>query len=279
MLQHARDTQKRAEGAMTCTVCCSVVQGVEVCCTPVFCSVLQHTPGTGSEHGRDDDICSVLQCVAVCCSVSQCVAVYRNLACCSASQCVAACAQRIERWWTWSWHVLWVAVSCSVLQCVAVYRNPACCSALRRVAVRCSALQRVAARCRVLPRAHKTQTECKRDEDTRKVLQCVTVCALHPSRNYCNAHIVSPKSTKSRNSISSVSCGTNPNSDFGSIWNCTEEFECLDLVDFGGVAFSVETVVYCNLAFEQLHCILREIAILIWEIAIYLSSLTVTSHI
>jgi len=150
MLQHARDTQKRAEGAMTCTVCCSVVQGVEVCCTPVFCSVLQHTPGTGSEHGRDDDICSVLQCVAVCCSVSQCVAVYRNLACCSASQCVAACAQRIERWWTWSWHVLWVAVSCSALQCVAVYRNPACCSALRRVAVRCSALRRVAARCGAL---------------------------------------------------------------------------------------------------------------------------------
>jgi len=39
-----------------------------------------------------------------------------------------------------------------------------------------------------------------------------------------------------------VSRGTNSRLDFGSIWICTEEFEFLDLVEFGGVAFSVKTV-------------------------------------
>ena len=57
------------------------------------------------------DICSVLQCVAMCCSVLQCFAM-----CCSVLQCVA--------------------VRCSVLQCVAV-----CCSVLQCVAVCCSVLQ------------------------------------------------------------------------------------------------------------------------------------------
>jgi len=59
-------------------VCCSVLQRVAACfnvlqCVAVSCSVC----------------CSALQCVVVCCSVLQhvaCVAV-----CCSVSQCVAAC--------------------------------------------------------------------------------------------------------------------------------------------------------------------------------------------
>jgi len=47
----------------------------------------------------------VLQCVAVCYSVSQCVAV-----CCSVSQCVTVCRSVLQC----------VAVCCSVLQCVLV---------------------------------------------------------------------------------------------------------------------------------------------------------------
>jgi len=54
----------------------------------------------------------------------------------------------------------------------------------------------------------------------------------------------SPESTKSRNSESSESRGTNSNLDFGLIWSCTEESEFLDLVDFGGAAFVVESVIY-----------------------------------
>ena len=54
-----------------------------------------------------------------------------------------------------------------------------------------------------------------------------------------------PKSTTSRNSDFLVSCRTKSNSDFGSvwIWTVTKEFEFLDLVDFGGVACSVESVI------------------------------------
>ena len=102
-------------------------------------------------------------------------------------------------------------MSCSELQCVAVSCSVLQCIVTQRVAARCGALQRVTASCSVLPRVHNTQTECKRDDNTSKVLQCVTVCALHPSRNCHNAHTVSPKSTKLRNLNSSVSCGTNSN--------------------------------------------------------------------
>jgi len=51
-------------------------------------------------------------------------------------------------------------------------------------------------------------------------------------------------SIKSRNLGSSVSRGINSNRDFNLIWICTEEFEVVDLVDFGGVAFSVESVIW-----------------------------------
>jgi len=40
------------------------------------------------------------------------------------------------------------------------------------------------------------------------------------------------------------SFNTNSKWDVGIIWICTEKFEFLDLVDLGGVAFSVETVMY-----------------------------------
>jgi len=53
-----------------------------------------------------------------------------------------------------------------------------------------------------------------------------------------------PKSSLLRNSDSSVSRGTYSDWDFGLIWICTVKFEILDLVDFWGVAFSVESVIH-----------------------------------
>jgi len=57
-------------------------------CVAVCCSVLQCVVATF--HGKETNesvavCCSVLQCVAVCCSVLQCVAV-----CCRVLQCVVA---------------------------------------------------------------------------------------------------------------------------------------------------------------------------------------------
>ena len=54
------------------------------------------------------------------------------------------------------------------------------------------------------------------------------------------------KSTKSRISDSSVSHGTNSNWDFGLIWMCIEEFEFLDMVDFGVVTFAVKSTITEN---------------------------------
>jgi len=64
-------------------------------CVAVCCSVLQYV----AVH------CNVLQCVAVCCSVLQCVAVR-----CSALQCGGTVNRNMQC----------VAVRCSALQCVAV---------------------------------------------------------------------------------------------------------------------------------------------------------------
>ena len=90
----------------------------------------------------------LVDCVAVCCSVLQCVAVYRwplfvchhkwlglshwvecVAVCCNMLQCVAVCCMVLQG----------VKVRCSVLQCVAVS-----CSVLQCVSMRCSALQCVA---------------------------------------------------------------------------------------------------------------------------------------
>jgi len=51
------------------------------------------------------------------------------------------------------------------------------------------------------------------------------------------------KSARSRNSDFSVSRGTNPLWDFALIWSCTEKYIFLDTEDFGGVEFSVESVI------------------------------------
>ena len=53
----------------------------------------------------------------------------------------------------------------------------------------------------------------------------------------------SPKSTKSRNLDFLICRGTNSNRNFGLIWLCTHKFDFLDLVDLGGVANSVESVI------------------------------------
>jgi len=47
--------------------------------------------------------------------------------------------------------------------------------------------------------------------------------------------------TKSTNCDFSASRDTNSHCDLGLIWISPKEFECLDLVDFGVVAISVET--------------------------------------
>ena len=52
-----------------------------------------------------------------------------------------------------------------------------------------------------------------------------------------------PKSTKSRNSNSSVQVQSNSKSRFEFVLQDTEESEFLDFVDFGSVAFSVETAI------------------------------------
>jgi len=104
----------------------------------------------------------VLQCVAVCCSVMQRVAVS-----CSELQCVAVCCgvlQRVVLQCVTSLGfvqlsvyavVLCVAVRCSVLQCVAVSCNmlqcvAVCCNVSQCNEVCCGVLQYVAMCCSVL---------------------------------------------------------------------------------------------------------------------------------
>ena len=108
-------------------------------CTPInqVCNLLNYMDrgmvnGVLPHLGEQLQVCSLLQRVAVCDSVLQCVAVnymdrgmvngvlphlgeQLQVVCCSVLQCVAVC--------------------CSVLQCVAV-----CCSVLQCVAVCCSVL-------------------------------------------------------------------------------------------------------------------------------------------
>jgi len=99
------------------TRCCSVLQRVAACCSVLQC-VMQR----------------VLQCVAVCCSVLQFVAVRVSVcvahlqvrrsswATCSVAVCVAVCIVEC----------LAVCVAVYVLQCVAVCCR-VCCSALQRL--------------------------------------------------------------------------------------------------------------------------------------------------
>jgi len=109
-----------------------VLQRVAACCSVLNCVSVVVACTLVGDFAKQ----ILLQCLAVCCSVLQCVAV-----CCSVLQRVAAC------FGSSCLHVGWrlyktdpVAVFCSVLQCVAV-----CCSVLQCVAVCCSVLQCVSA--------------------------------------------------------------------------------------------------------------------------------------
>jgi len=129
--------------------------------------------------------CSVLQCAAVCCSVSWYVTV-----CCSVLQCVAAlyisALRNIEGHFRWG-VLQCVAVCCSVLQpfMLAPFEilkdasAEMCCSVLRYVAACCSVLQCVAVCCRVLQCVAALHISTLRNVEGRfgwGVLQSVAVC-------------------------------------------------------------------------------------------------------
>jgi len=83
----------------------------------------------------------MLQCVAVCCSLLQCL-LHINDVFTRKGMLQRVAARNTYRWCIYMWRdVARVAACCSVLQRVA-----ACCSLLQRVASCCSVLQRVAAR-------------------------------------------------------------------------------------------------------------------------------------
>jgi len=69
---------------------CSVLQRVAACCSLVQC-----VKKSIESEGLDEEDCRkrrcMLQCVAVCCSVLQCVAV-----CCSVLQCAAVCCSALQ---------------------------------------------------------------------------------------------------------------------------------------------------------------------------------------
>jgi len=77
--------------------------------------------------------CSVLQCVAVCCSMLQYVAVL---------PCVAVCCRRLIDFALQSQHT---ATNCITLQRSALQCDTVCCNVLQCVAMCCSVLEHVAA--------------------------------------------------------------------------------------------------------------------------------------
>jgi len=92
-----------------------------------------------------------------------------------------------------------------------------------------------------------------------RVYKCLYMCihiffymCIHISRwlvrhATVSTDAISQKSSESRNSDSTESCGTNSKWNFGLIWICIEKIEFLDLVDFTGVAFSMESIIYAHI--------------------------------
>ena len=70
-------------------------------------------------------------------------------------------------------------------------------------------------------------------------------------------NLLPPKSTKLRNSDFSVRRGANSEWDFGLIWICIDEFGFLNLVDFGDVAFSVESLISICISHDVLRVAVR----------------------
>jgi len=117
--------------------------------------------------------CSVLQCVAVCCSVSS---RFR----CSALQCVAVCCPRCGCLTSNYFQVNeCVAVCCSVLQCVAV-----CCSVLQCVAVGVHVLHRTTSKS--ISRLNITNLANSAGSDGC-VMKILSHCnTLHQTTAHCN---------------------------------------------------------------------------------------------
>jgi len=113
---------------------CSVFQGVAECFGELQCVAVIHIGTRAGTRCHIAPVCSVgrwwVQCVAVCCSVLQCVAVLKRV---SNPMIHTRYSLRLD------------ALCCNVLQCVTLCR-----SVLQRVAACCSVLQRVAAYCSVL---------------------------------------------------------------------------------------------------------------------------------
>ena len=85
---------------------------------------------------------------------------------------------------------------------------------------------------------------CKSLSLSLSLFLCLSLA--HPAHDTFHWKCASSTSTKSRNSDFSVSRGKDSNWEFGWIWVCTKDFEFLDLVEFGKVAFSVESVTSCE---------------------------------
>ena len=140
-------------------------QCISVCCSVLQCVAVQFVAVCCSAP-RSQDI-SVLQCVVVCCSVLQCLAKSKYQ--CVAVQCVAVCCS---------------AVCCSVLhgsvsQCVAVQCISVCCSAVCRSVLQCSVLQCVAVQCAAVCCSAVCCSVLQCQDLTiqyRHVLQCVAMC-------------------------------------------------------------------------------------------------------
>ena len=71
------------------------------------------------------------------------------------------------------------------------------------------------------------------------------VLVWYDLRTESTGNATQPKSTKSKNSNSSVQIPINPKTQLELVPRNTEKSECFDLVDCGGVEISVETVIQC----------------------------------
>jgi len=160
--------------------CAGVRKSIGLQHTATHCNTLQHTSTncntliksirafvTSSPYSATYNICSVLQCVAVCCSVLQCVAL-----CCSVLQCIAVCciiyvvccSVRCARLseskrailtsspYTTTFDI-YVAVCCGVLQCGVVCYSVCCnvhCAGVSK-SIGARTLQRATTHCNTLP--------------------------------------------------------------------------------------------------------------------------------
>jgi len=118
-------------------MCCSVMQCIAVCGSVLqFVALVATTPKTRTRAPRLSRRISLIPGVSVaeCCPVVCCSVLQCVAVCCSVLQCVAVCCRVVQC----------VAVCCCVLLCAV------CCSALQYVAVYYSVSRCVAACCSVL---------------------------------------------------------------------------------------------------------------------------------